>query len=573
MESSERSSGNSEHALPRVLTSASRFLLLLGGYFLLQIVLRLITSNTTDLDESEQLLATQQWQWGYGPQPPLYTWLLIPFVKTLGPGALALALLKDALLFGTYALTFASARLMFRDAARSALAALSLLFLPQIAWEAQRDLSHSVLVTFVAVATFFVVLRLKERLELNSVKTRENRRRPTWPLYLALGLCIGGGVLSKYSFLVFVGGLLIAGIAISSFRPILLNPGIVISATVCAIIVSPHLIWARQHADWVTSTSSKLKIATDQPWLKTCAVGLKNLFTGAGSHLGPLLAFYCVVCWKRLPKSSIGMQNSEGAQSVIHTLTPSLPSEAGGEGRGEEKLSSKTPLPALRRRERESKSVSLERFAHSDASRFIRAGLIGMFAILVIGIFAFHITGFKDRWFMPLCIWVPLLLVAMFSARLNSTRIRRLIGIAAVIALVIAILIPTRVWLAKTFRFPQVLNVPFDKLTLPMRNQLPSDAIIIAGDNWVGGNMKRCFPSNFVTSPNIFLDFHPTGTEAWLVWNASKNEALPPKLRRFADELGIVDTNEFRYVSAPMKFWPERTSRLGLLHCTLRKSE
>ena len=35
MESSERSSGNSEHALPRVLTSASRFLLLLGGYFLL----------------------------------------------------------------------------------------------------------------------------------------------------------------------------------------------------------------------------------------------------------------------------------------------------------------------------------------------------------------------------------------------------------------------------------------------------------------------------------------------------------------------------------------------------------
>src|SRR5690606_650703 len=125
MESSERSSGNSERALPRVLTSASRFLLLLGGYFLLQIVLRLITSNTTDLDESEQLLATQQWQWGYGPQPPLYTWLLIPFVKTLGPGALALALLKDALWFGTYALTFASARLMLRDAARSALAALS----------------------------------------------------------------------------------------------------------------------------------------------------------------------------------------------------------------------------------------------------------------------------------------------------------------------------------------------------------------------------------------------------------------------------------------------------------------
>ena len=567
MESTERSSGKSESALPRVLTSASRFLLLLAGYFLLQIVLRLITSNTTDLDESEQLLATQQWQLGYGPQPPLYTWLLIPLVKTLGPGALALALLKDALLFGTYALTFASARLMFRDSARSALAAVSLLFLPQIAWEAQRDLSHSVLVTFMAVATFFVLLRLKARWEFNSAASRANRRLPIWPLYLALGLCIGGGILSKYSFLVFVGGLLIAGIAVPSFRSLLLNPRILITAAVCIIVTTPHLIWARQHADWVTSTSSKLKIATDQPWLTTCAIGLKNLLTGAASHLGPLLAIYLVVCWKRLSTKSVD------AQSANRALNPSLPHEAGGEGGGEEVFSSDSHLPRVLRGERELALLPSVSCAHSDAARFIRAGLIGMLAILVIGIFAFRITGFKDRWFMPLCIWVPLLLVAMLSTRLNSTRIRWLAGIAAMIALVIAILIPARVWLAKTFRFQQVLNVPFDKLAMPLRNELPADAVIIAGDNWVGGNMKRCFPSNFVTSPNIFLDFHASGADAWLVWNASKNEALPPKLRRFADELGIVDTNEFRYVSAPLKFWPERTSRLGLLHCTLRKSK
>src|SRR5262245_45301744 len=88
------------NALTSVLSSPSGFLLLLGGYFVLQIVLRLIISNTADLDESEQLLATQQLQWGYGPQPPLYTWLLFPLVKLLGPGILPLALLKNALLFG-----------------------------------------------------------------------------------------------------------------------------------------------------------------------------------------------------------------------------------------------------------------------------------------------------------------------------------------------------------------------------------------------------------------------------------------------------------------------------------------
>ncbi|MBC8096001.1 MAG: hypothetical protein H7Y43_09330, partial [Akkermansiaceae bacterium] len=103
MESSLKSTHeNSDKALPSFLSSGPRVVLLLAGYFLLQIVLRLITSNTTDLDESEQLLATQQLQWGYGPQPPLYTWLLYPLVQLLGPGVLALAIFKNALLFGIY---------------------------------------------------------------------------------------------------------------------------------------------------------------------------------------------------------------------------------------------------------------------------------------------------------------------------------------------------------------------------------------------------------------------------------------------------------------------------------------
>ncbi len=174
LKTTDESSGK---ALPAFLSSASKFLLLLAGYFLLQIVLRLITSNTTDLDESEQLLATQQLQWGYGPQPPLYTWLLYPFVRMLGPGVLALAVFKNALLFGIYAVTFASARRIFVDLSRQIVATLSLLFLPQIAWESQRDLSHSILVTFLAVLTFCVLLKLSER--------------RSWRLYVAFGLCLG----------------------------------------------------------------------------------------------------------------------------------------------------------------------------------------------------------------------------------------------------------------------------------------------------------------------------------------------------------------------------------------------
>ena len=75
-----------------------KFFLALAIYFSLQIVLRLITSSTTDLDESQQLVLTQQFHWGYGPQPPLYTWLQILVFKILTPSILGLSLLKNLLL-------------------------------------------------------------------------------------------------------------------------------------------------------------------------------------------------------------------------------------------------------------------------------------------------------------------------------------------------------------------------------------------------------------------------------------------------------------------------------------------
>src|SRR5262245_12492036 len=99
----------------RLLSAPSKFYLLLAVYFGAQVCLRLLTSNSTDLDESEQLLATQQLQWGYGPQPPLYTWLQFPFVQLFGLNILALALLKNLLLFGIYVLTYLNARFITRD--------------------------------------------------------------------------------------------------------------------------------------------------------------------------------------------------------------------------------------------------------------------------------------------------------------------------------------------------------------------------------------------------------------------------------------------------------------------------
>ena len=83
--------------------STPRFLGVIAAYFGLQVVLRLTLGSSLELDEAEQMVLGQRLQAGYTGQPPLYTWLQIGFFAIFGQGVLALALLKNLLLFLTYA--------------------------------------------------------------------------------------------------------------------------------------------------------------------------------------------------------------------------------------------------------------------------------------------------------------------------------------------------------------------------------------------------------------------------------------------------------------------------------------
>src|SRR5262245_13051750 len=82
--------------------------ILLGIYFGLQIVTRSLVSNSLRMDEAEQLLLIQEWSWGYGSQPPLYTWMQKILISAFGINVLALSLLKNALLLSIYSFVFLS---------------------------------------------------------------------------------------------------------------------------------------------------------------------------------------------------------------------------------------------------------------------------------------------------------------------------------------------------------------------------------------------------------------------------------------------------------------------------------
>src|SRR5216683_3026483 len=169
------------------------------------------------MDDAQESLLAQKWSWGYGPQPPLYTWLVIIFSNIFGLSSFTMALLKNALLFGIYLLTYFIARRMTRSHLVAVSAAVALQFMPSIAYEAHRELTHSILASFMVLATLLVFLRLREtdvwRVANDNEGTTPTQARslsgPTisreagWGDYLLLGVLGGLGMLSKYNYSIF----------------------------------------------------------------------------------------------------------------------------------------------------------------------------------------------------------------------------------------------------------------------------------------------------------------------------------------------------------------------------------
>lgn len=253
-------------------------------YFTLQIILRVCISSSLDLDESEQLVLTQKLSWGYGSQPPLYTWIQFGFFKMFGLSVFGLSLLKNILLLCTYIFTYLNARFITRRHAAGVAAAASLLFIPQIAWESQRDLTHSVLAATLACVTLFCFLRLTKQRSVGA--------------YVLFGLCAGLGVLSKYNFALVLVALALAAVFTREFRAVILDKRIVLTGVVAALVVLPNLLWAKNHPDLALRAAGKFKIQESSHWLPAIVSGLKTLVVGSIMFFAPLALVHGIIFWR-----------------------------------------------------------------------------------------------------------------------------------------------------------------------------------------------------------------------------------------------------------------------------------
>lgn len=242
-----------------------RLFILLAVYFGLQCLTRTVISQNLQNDEAEQVLLAQDWSWGYGAQPPLYTWIQKTLFAGLGTNVFALALLKNFFLFSLYVLVFLAARQIFRRNLPAVFASASLLLFPHIVWESQRDQTHLILATACSAAALCLFLRLLQT------------RRTTW--YLLFGVVAGLGALSKYNELFFLCALIVAALTMPGLRPAVLTPRMGLAFATMAVIVAPHVVWFVRHQGLALSETHSFAMASPGSGMTVFFRAIQQLFT------------------------------------------------------------------------------------------------------------------------------------------------------------------------------------------------------------------------------------------------------------------------------------------------------
>jgi 4-amino-4-deoxy-L-arabinose transferase-like glycosyltransferase len=250
------------------MTSRATWVGLFGGYFLLQALIRVLIGPALELDEAEAFWFARDLAPGYNAQPPLYFWLQWVFFQIFGEGIVALALLKAVLLWGALTALFLwlSRQVPVRQAG---VAVLALGLLPQVVWEAQRALTHSVLVLALAVAFVLAFHRML--------------LRGTWRDAIVLGIVTGLGLVAKYNFgLVPAGFLIWAAVARQGRR--LDWRRVAVAMAIALAIAAPVAIWAFMNPGLAGASLHKLGLDPGG-FAGARAQGLLSLAIGVVSFL------------------------------------------------------------------------------------------------------------------------------------------------------------------------------------------------------------------------------------------------------------------------------------------------
>ena len=201
---------------------------IIGLYCLAYASMRLLISHSMELSEAEQYLDASVFSFGYRQQAPLYSWIVRAAAALFGMNVVTITGVKYSLLFLFYLFLFMLARNLW-DSRKSLIVTGSMLLFPTFSYEVHRDLTHTILVSLIALIICFLYMRM-----LREAKTG---------YYLLAGILTGMGILSKYNFIFFLAAFLLAILYSREGRQVVFNRKIFFSIICAFLVLLPHFMW------------------------------------------------------------------------------------------------------------------------------------------------------------------------------------------------------------------------------------------------------------------------------------------------------------------------------------------
>ena len=201
---------------------------MVAGYFLIQALLRILVGPTLTQDEAQQTLFAQELRLGYDEHPGLYTWVVHLLFRVFGTSLAVLAGVKAAQLIALFLFTYCAVGRVAGPLA-GAIASASLFLVPQIGWEMQRDLAHTVLSVASIPATLYFLIGIAQ----------DGR----WTGYLGFSLSLTVGALAKPHTPMVGIALLLAMVSMAALRPRLRPGRLLFAILLTLILIAPSYLW------------------------------------------------------------------------------------------------------------------------------------------------------------------------------------------------------------------------------------------------------------------------------------------------------------------------------------------
>ncbi len=453
------------------LASGTVVALLILGYLAVHLAVRLLASPTLGIDDAEQALLAQRFAWGYEVrQPPLYTWLLLPVIGVLGPTLLALSLVRYLLLGLTFLGIYGVARRWIADSRPAALAVLSYGSIYMFGYYAHHDLTHTTALAAAIALSFYAFARLVER--------------PSAPRYLMLGVCFGLGILAKWNFVMLALGLPLSCLLHRRFRPLVLDPRVLLALAAMALVVTPCALWVLGQAQSIGSTANAVLIERPERGLwGTLAAGTAALARATLAYPMPFLALFLLAFG-----STLWRARSAARPASDPPVGPSV-----------------TPA-------------------------FLGTLIAVVLALHWLLIPTMGAVAFTEHWLHPALMILPVFLFALAERGRPTPRALR--AYLAMLGLTVAVALGARI-----VHYVQGADhcgscrdlVPFAALADQLRQAGFTRGTIVADDMHAAGNLRVLFPDSRVIDPAFPAAIWPPPAgqgQCLLVWRAGNAKAV-----------------------------------------------